>query len=297
MPKTIRNRKKRLCMKLLDAIKPPEKICRSLTVWWVERICYWFVLCDLQTFSDGVYYLEKPHAQSLFSFSNSYCYYFVFRWEKGRWSRASDHLISVLHQFYMSRNLRDADRRERVCNGTFKEIVNGAPISAQQWWPFERCGTKGANFGKGKSELNANFSATMVKTRSSLSLSLSLSLSVSVSLSQSYSLLDSLSLFLSPRPPHAQFTKRFHALYNECAETTVCQKNLWPSIGSNRMQPASERLTKSLATFRFREFARNYQTHIKESTSWSGKRLSTRSTSPSHENRPRTAYQAFPRLV
>ena len=59
--------------------------------------------------------------------------------------------------------------------------------------------TKSAIFGKGKCELIANFSATMMTSLPAISLSLSLSLCISLS--------------LSPSVPHAQYKKRGSASY------------------------------------------------------------------------------------
>ena len=60
------------------------------SVWWVEQTPYWFVLCDLQIFSGGVFDLEQPHTLSLFLFPIAFDSFLW--WEE----RTSDQLFSVL---------------------------------------------------------------------------------------------------------------------------------------------------------------------------------------------------------
>ena len=58
IPKTIGNRKKRLCVRLRWGINitwENLQIEKHKSVWWAEWTPSWFVLCDLQIFSGGVY--------------------------------------------------------------------------------------------------------------------------------------------------------------------------------------------------------------------------------------------------
>ena len=95
------------------------------------------MLCNRQIFSGNVDYPEPPHAQSLFLFP------IVF----GK---------NLIHFFDWKSNLRTGQDLI-ICLG-LRSLV--APLA-----PFERVGTKSANFlatESGKWELIANFSATMV---------------------------------------------------------------------------------------------------------------------------------------
>ena len=99
------------------------------SVRWAERTPSWFVHFDLQIFSGGVYPpppppppRAQPHAQSLFSISNSFWYKFdLFFWSGEGWcSRKFDRLFRCFDP--LSRHLTEAKRKtqtERV--GTVEE--------------------------------------------------------------------------------------------------------------------------------------------------------------------------------
>ena len=65
IPKTIGNRKKRLCVRWLGVINltwENLQIAQRKSVRWTERTPSWFVLCDLKIFLGKVYHPEPPHA-------------------------------------------------------------------------------------------------------------------------------------------------------------------------------------------------------------------------------------------
>ena len=95
--------------------------------------------------------------------------------------------FSATKRFGALREGRDGkcEGRNEKCEFLARESVSSSPIVRI--------------FGKGKCKFIANFSAAMVTSLPSHSLRLSLSLPLS----------------LSPRVPHAQYRKRFHASYND----------------------------------------------------------------------------------
>ena len=214
------------CVRWLEVINltwENLQIAKHKSVRWTERTSSWFVLCDLSIFSGKVYHPEPPHAQSLFLFP------ILFG-------------INLIHFF---------NGKNKIGLGRIWSFVLGFRSLVVRLVPFERRAREQRgwkNFGNGKCELIANFSATIVTSRScegrdgkcegrnekceflareSVSSSpivrifgkgkckfiANFSATMVTSL-PSLSLYLSLSLSLSPKVPHAQYRKRFRASYN-----------------------------------------------------------------------------------
>ena len=73
--KTIWNRKGDRAWSCSRWHTQPKKICKSQRTNQCHSLCklYWFVLCNLQIFSDCVFHLEQLHAQSPFLFAIVFC--------------------------------------------------------------------------------------------------------------------------------------------------------------------------------------------------------------------------------
>ena len=132
MRKTIRNRKKRLCALCNKTTWENLQIADGFGE-WSEYVTDLF--SAIYRLSQMVFITSRNLTRNLyFLFLIVMAIISFFRWEAGRWSPASDHLISVLHPLYMSRNLRDADRRERVLgNGNCQRTANFSTTVMTIW--------------------------------------------------------------------------------------------------------------------------------------------------------------------